>query len=56
MEKNWVITKSLTLTFEGTSYLNKNSYFYSYNAGKKNMAVIQIRVIIFFILNFFSEI
>ena len=32
--KNWVINRSVTLTFTATSYLNRKSYFYSYKAGR----------------------
>ena len=44
MEKT-ELPKSLTLTFTATSYLNTNSYFYSYKAGKNKLTVIQIRII-----------
>ena len=58
MEKNWVITQNLSTYLYSYKYLNRNSYFYSYKAGKTNLAVIQICIscIIFFNLNFLPEI
>ena len=54
-KKAWVITESLKLTLTATSYLNRNSYLYSYKQERRNMAVIQISIIIPFTLNFLSE-
>ena len=34
MEKKTELLKALTITFAATSHLMKNSYFYTYKAGK----------------------
>ena len=58
MEKNWIITQSLNAYLYSCKYLNRNSYFYSYEAEMWNVAVIQICIlcIISFTLNFLPEI
>ena len=55
MEKT-ELTKALTLTSTATSYLNRNIYLIATKQKKTiNMAVIQIRIIISFTLNFLSK-
>ena len=54
MKKTWIITQSLNAYLCSCKYLNRSSYFYSYRAENRIVAVIQTCIlrIISFTLNF----
>ena len=52
MEKNWIITQSLNAYLYSCKYLNRNSYFYSYEAEKKKCGSYSNLYIVYYFLHF----